>query len=61
MNDFVITDNLTNQRIHLTFSEFYDLKIGLLCASEMYGEVNRKERQKQFEKLAELIGNFCED
>lgn len=61
MNGFVITDTLTNKKIALTFEEFYDLKIGLSCAVDLYGEVNRKDRQKQFKRLEKVISNFCDE
>lgn len=53
--DITITDKLTNKKINLTFEQFYDLKIGLLCAADMYAEVNKKSRSKEFLKLAKMI------
>tara|TARA_B100000902_G_C27071087_1_gene794059 strand:+ start:211 stop:390 length:180 start_codon:yes stop_codon:yes gene_type:complete len=49
MSDFVLTDNLTSKRINLTFEEFYDLKIGLMCANEEYSqEESLVERSEEF-------------
>jgi len=53
--DFIIIDKLTSKKIELTFEQFYDLKIGLLCAADMYAEVNKKQRAKEFLKLAKTI------
>jgi hypothetical protein len=61
MNNFIITDNLTGKKLTLTFDEFYDLKIGLSCAADLYGEANKKIRQKEFKKLEKTISKFCDE
>ena len=55
MKDFTIIDRHTNQKISISFSQYYDLIIGMKCASDTYGEENEKSRVKDFEKMITIL------
>ena len=47
MNDtFTITDDFTRETVTISFAQYYDLIIGLDCASDLYGEIATSLRSK---------------
>jgi hypothetical protein len=62
MNDSItITDDLSQKTITLSFSQYYDLIIGLDCASEEYEEAGQKSRSKDFKKLTKTLETITSD
>lgn len=51
MSDFTITDHVTGHEIHLDFNEFYDLRIGLRCAAEVFTKAEDYERASELTAL----------
>ena len=51
MSDFIITDQVTGHEIHLDFNEFYDLRIGLRCAAEVFTKAEDYERASELTAL----------
>jgi hypothetical protein len=51
MSDFIITDQVTGHEIQLTFAEFYDLRIGLKCAADVFKEADNSERSDELTAL----------
>ena len=56
MNDtFTITDNTTRETVIVSFAQYYDLIIGLDCASDLYGEIGDKSKVKDFKKMTKIL------
>jgi hypothetical protein len=58
MNDILIKDCALDKSIKISFSEFYDLKIGLECAIDEYGSIDMSEKVKNFKKLMTKINKI---
>ena len=52
MKNITIIDAFTQKKIEISFSEYYDLIIGLDCASQFYEEVGRHQRVQDFKKMS---------
>ena len=55
MTDFIITDKLDNRQVELTFEQFYDLQLGLKCASDVSTEAGITKRVNEFQSLLNLL------
>ena len=55
MTDFIITDKLDNRQVELTFEQYYDLILGLKCASEVYTEADDLTRVDELKSLSQLL------
>ena len=60
MNDsFTITDNTTKQEVTISWSEYYNLVVGMKSASDYYKMAGNKSTSKDFKKLAKSLQTFA--
>ena len=56
MNDFefILEDIIFEKKVKLTEDEYYDLRLALSCASQMFGEskdIQNRKKSREFLKL----------
>ena len=55
MLDYIITDQVTDRQVELTFEQYYDLILGLKCAAEVYTEADDLTRVDELKSLSQLL------
>ena len=55
MLDYIITDQVTDRQVELTFDEYCDIQLGLKCASDVYTEAGNTDRANEFKSLSNLL------
>ena len=55
MLDFIITDQVTDRQVELTFDEYCDIQLGLKCAADVYTEAGNSKRANEFKSLSNLL------
>ena len=55
MLDFIITDQVTDSQIEITFDEYCDIQLGLKCAADVYTEAGNSKRANEFKSLSNLL------
>ena len=55
MLDFIITDQVTDRQVELSFDEYCDIQLGLKCAADVYTEAGNTKRANEFKSLSNLL------
>ena len=55
MLDFIITDQVTDRQVEITFDEYCDIQLGLKCAADVYTEAGNSKRANEFKSLSNLL------
>ena len=55
MLDYIITDQVTDRQVELTFDEYCDIQLGLKCAAEVYTEADNPTRVDELKSLSQLL------
>ena len=55
MLDYIITDQVTDSQIEITFDEYCDIQLGLKCAADVYTESGNSNRANEFKSLSNLL------
>jgi|TARA_R100000742_G_C4174694_1_gene11791 hypothetical protein len=55
MLDYIITDQVTDRQVELTFDEYCDIQLGLKCAADVYTEAGNSKRADEFKSLSNLL------
>ena len=55
MLDYIITDQVTDRQVEITFDEYCDIQLGLKCAADVYTEAGNSKRANEFKSLSNLL------
>ena len=55
MLDYIITDQVTDRQVEITFDEYCDIQLGLKCAADVYTEAGNTKRANEFKSLSNLL------
>ena len=55
MLDYIITDQVTDRQVEITFDEYCDIQLGLKCAADVYTEAGITKRVNEFQSLLNLL------
>ena len=52
---YIITDQVTDRQVEITFDEYCDIQLGLKCAADFYTEAGNSKRANEFKSLSNLL------